>query len=911
MYIPKPHTLQHKFLVGLAVSVIGLGGLFATVLYMHMRTVLEAEVHAKARLVFAQIDAIQGYVREALRPRMMEQYPGEFMIEAMSSSYISRQVMERMGDGGAGHVYRRVAVGARNPAFEASPRERALISLFRMNPGQPLWTGYDTVDGQRYYVIARPVVFGAQCMACHGKPGDAPPQLIARYGESGFGQTPDAVGGLDYVGVPVTNAVSHLRQSISTYFAFLVVCALLFFSSANVVFRLLVMRNLRRLTGVFRRTLGDGQSALMDRLEQGDEIEELVDGIEQVATHLVDARARLQIYADNLRQMVDERTAELSREVEERRADVGLFVGLFEEMRTLRTREKLWRCALPQIARRFGARRIGYVCTFASNNYHAWPEGAGRPELPAALADVLTGGRAVADGARIFVPVEAQAGAAEGLLCIEWETPAEAARQNLDVLGALGRQLGTVAENLSALDRIMRQMEVLQTVFEGVRDPLALVDGSGTVVIANEGARRLSLDLSGGTAPAGDLLTALHDAVAPGVQHGDETVQAGCGNVREPVRQTAGQTSGHTSGQLAGQLAGQHVGQHVGQPAGLPVGQAAGAGGPGRGVSAPGSGAEMREVVRPDGRSFMVHLYPLARRDGEPGRAAVHVRETTLEKRMFAQVTQGEKMVTVGKLAAGLAHEINNPLGVILCYAELLRRNTGDAQQQADLDIILRHTRQAQRVLRDLLHFARPKAAGQGPSDLARVVRSVAEVFTVQAGKKNATITVRTEPGLPPVTAGEQALEQIFSNLVLNALEAVPAEGGQVRLSVRLAARRGGNPGEVVATVADSGCGVPEQQRREVFDPFFTTREMGTGLGLAVVYGLVVDAGGSVAVGDSADLGGAEFTVRLPVACGPVPATTRSPGVALGPDAPRSPGAALAPDAPAGPAKDNGQGTEE
>lgn len=839
MHIPKPHTLQHKFLVGLAVAVTCLGGVFASALYVHLRDVLEEEVRAKAELVFAQVDAIQGFVRDTLRPRMMEEHPGDFIMEAMSSSFISRQVMDRMRGTGTGHTYRRVAISARNPVYEATPRERELIQFFRVNPDISLWTGYDMVNGQEYYAIARPVVFTEPCMACHGRPVDAPPELVDMYGARGFGQVMNMAAGLDYVAVPVSASVEGLRQSITIFFVSLVGCALIFFSSASVVFRVLVVRNLRRLTGVFRRTLAqgaecgagscgaDGSAALIEKLEQGDEIDELVDGFEQVAHYLADARIQLQRYADNLRQMVDERTAELSREADERRSDVALFVRLFEEMRTLRTREGLWHCALPQICRRFGARRIAYVCTLVSHNFYAWPEPGRRPDLPRSLVAALTGGQVVGHDASLFVPVEAQAGAAEGLLCLEWDDADDAARQNLDVLAALGRQLGTVAENLSALDRLVRHMDVLQTVFEGIREPLALVDGSGAVIIANEGARRLSLELSGGAVPSGDLLAALRG--------GD-----------------GGAPDGNPGGSRA-------IGAYAG---GGDTRAAAGTGRTGVSVPAPAQGAESREVVLPGGRSFMVNLYPLARGADEPGRAAVYVRETTLEKRMFAQVSQSEKMVTVGKLAAGLAHEINNPLGVILCYAELLRRNTGDAQQQADLDVILRHTRQAQRVLRDLLNFARPKAAGAAPADIARVARSVAEVFGVQAAKKFASVTAETEPDLPPVTAGEQALEQIFSNLVLNALDALPASGeGRVRIRVR----RGENPGEVVATVADSGTGVPDHLRKDVFDPFFTTKEMGTGLGLAVVYGLVVDAGGSVAVGDSAELGGAEFTVRLPV----------------------------------------------
>ncbi|MDR3044770.1 MAG: DUF3365 domain-containing protein [Desulfovibrio sp.] len=857
MHIPKPHTLQHKFLAGLAVVVVCLGGVFASALYMHLRDVLEEEVQAKAELVFAQVDAIQGFVRDTLRPRMMEEHPGDFIMEAMSSSFISRQVMDRMRGTGTGHTYRRVAISARNPAYEATLRERELIQHFRANPDISLWTGYDIVNGQEYYAIARPVVFTEPCMACHGRPVDAPSELVDMYGARGFGQVMNVAAGLDYVAVPVSASVEGLRQSITIFFVSLVGCALIFFSSASVVFRVLVVRNLRRLTGVFRRTLAqgaewgagacgtDGSAALIEKLEQGDEIDELVDGFEQVAHHLADARIQLQRYADNLRQMVDERTAELSREADERRTDVALFVRLFEDMRTLRTREGLWRCALPQICRRFGARRISYVCTLVSHNFYAWPEPGRRPDLPGSLVAALTGGQVVGHGTSLFVPVEAQAGEAEGLLCLEWDDADDAARQNPDVLAALGRQLGTVAENLSALDRLVRHMDVLQSVFEGIREPLALVDGSGSVIIANEGARRLSLELSGGSAPSGDLLAVL---------------------------------GGGDGARLPGE-----------------AGEARGRGATGRAMATtpvPSQGAESREVVLPGGRSFMVNRYPLARGADEPGRAAVYVRETTLEKRMFAQVSQSEKMVTVGKLAAGLAHEINNPLGVILCYAELLRRNTGDAQQQADLDVILRHTRQAQRVLRDLLNFARPKAAGAAPADIARVARSVAEVFAVQAAKKFASVTAQTEPDLPPVTAGEQALEQIFSNLVLNALEALPVSGeGRVRIRVR----RGENPGEVVATVADSGTGVPGHLRTDVFDPFFTTKEMGTGLGLAVVYGLVVDAGGSVAAGDSAELGGAEFTVRLPV----VGAVCPTPPA--GPTPPAVPAPSARPTPPAGP----------
>lgn len=229
---------------------------------------------------------------------------------------------------------------------------------------------------------------------------------------------------------------------------------------------------------------------------------------------------------------------------------------------------------------------------------------------------------------------------------------------------------------------------------------------------------------------------------------------------------------------------------------------------------------------------------------------------------MHQQVWQSEKMATVGKLTAGLAHEINNPLGVILCYTGLLRQSIRDAQQLADLDVIERHTRQAQRVLQELLNFARPKVAGSGTADACAVAASVTDVFSVQAAKKCAVLVLDALPGPLPVQLGIGQLEQVVSNLVINALDAVGESGG--RILVRVQAE------EVMAVIVveDNGPGVASEDAPHIFDPFYSTKAIGagTGLGLTVVYGMVRDAGGTVEVGRSADLGGARFMVRVPMA---------------------------------------------
>jgi signal transduction histidine kinase len=264
----------------------------------------------------------------------------------------------------------------------------------------------------------------------------------------------------------------------------------------------------------------------------------------------------------------------------------------------------------------------------------------------------------------------------------------------------------------------------------------------------------------------------------------------------------------------------------------------------------------------PDGRTFAVTRYPVAGPSGRPERLVVYARENTAERRMLEQMRQSEKLIAVGKLAAGLAHEINNPLGVIACYAELLRQGITDPQSLDDLAVIERHAVQAKKILRDLLDFARPQPSGTGPCDLRVVLGNLTRLFEVQAQARQVRLTARLPEDLPLAEADASALEQVVSNLVLNALDAVEPETGAIELSAGA-----GEDGKTVwLRVADNGPGIPADHLSRLFEPFFTTKEAGhgSGLGLAVVYGLIHEMGGRVEV-ENAD--GAVFTVTLS-ACG-------------------------------------------
>jgi hypothetical protein len=171
LHLPKPHDLQTKFVFGLILAAFVLGSLFLAGSYFHMRSVLKEEVRDKARLIFAHLDSIQHYVRDVLRPAMYEHFPSSFIIQAMSSSYIARQIMSPDHGVDSGSLFRRVAIDARNPDYEANELEQKLIRQFQ-ETGNGLWQGYQELDGERYYIMAPPVrhAWFRQTARCHRRP---------------------------------------------------------------------------------------------------------------------------------------------------------------------------------------------------------------------------------------------------------------------------------------------------------------------------------------------------------------------------------------------------------------------------------------------------------------------------------------------------------------------------------------------------------------------------------------------------------------------------------------------------------------------------------------------------------------------------------------------------------------------
>jgi len=258
-----------------------------------------------------------------------------------------------------------------------------------------------------------------------------------------------------------------------------------------------------------------------------------------------------------------------------------------------------------------------------------------------------------------------------------------------------------------------------------------------------------------------------------------------------------------------------------------------------------------------------------------------------------------EKVASVGRLAAGVAHEIGNPLGAIGGYAHLLRRSMNGNAEAADAIVgIERESARIDRIVRGMLDYARPRHRSLEPTSLNEVVRRVADMLTDQGALRQSSLTLELDDDVPHLTGDAHELEQVMVNLLLNAVDAMDGAGDisvitqcipfaeiadagdrrrddaagiaidrQPNARVRAWLRSVGELREVITlVVADSGPGIPWSETERVFDPFFTTKDpgKGTGLGLAIVARIVEGLGGTVWVREARE-GGAAFVVYLPV----------------------------------------------
>lgn len=238
----------------------------------------------------------------------------------------------------------------------------------------------------------------------------------------------------------------------------------------------------------------------------------------------------------------------------------------------------------------------------------------------------------------------------------------------------------------------------------------------------------------------------------------------------------------------------------------------------------------------------------------------VKVYERTTEiKQIEGQLLRSEKLASLGKLVAGIAHEINNPLTGILLYSSIIDGDKRlDPGLKPDIDRVISESRRCSDIVSRLLEFSREAVPYKAPVSLNDLLDKVIALIHNQPTFHNIHIVLEYDPDLPAVLIDPSQMQQVFINILLNASHAMQ-EGGVLTIATFLAAENR----MVGARIKDTGCGVPEEDLGRIFDPFFTTKQNGTGLGLSISYGIVENNGGTIEVKSRVGIG-TIFTILLP-----------------------------------------------
>ena len=230
---------------------------------------------------------------------------------------------------------------------------------------------------------------------------------------------------------------------------------------------------------------------------------------------------------------------------------------------------------------------------------------------------------------------------------------------------------------------------------------------------------------------------------------------------------------------------------------------------------------------------------------------------------MQARVAQSERLASLGMLSAGVAHEINNPLGAILALTALtLEDFKEDDPNRENLEEVVKQTQRCRDIVKGLLEFSRHTRVNTELADLNEILQDTLALVSKQAQFLNITVVTNYDPQLPEVMADKSELQQVVMNILINAVQAMQERG-----AITITTRHNTRDNSVEVLIADTGCGMRPDQIDQIFDPFFTTKEsgQGTGLGLSIAYGIITSHHGTISV--ESEVGkGSTFKIRLPVA---------------------------------------------
>ena len=390
---------------------------------------------------------------------------------------------------------------------------------------------------------------------------------------------------------------------------------------------------------------------------------------------------------------------------------------------------------------------------------------------------------------------------------------------DLDLLTAVGNQIGQALENCRFYQQARNRSEELVALFDSISDPIYVVDDAYRITVPNVALIRWLVEQrSGSSAERTRVLESIVGRNCYQTLYGRPSPCEGC--------------------QMEAAL---HSGKHL-------------------------QWTERRR--RPDGgrEEWEISAYPIRGHRDEPSQVIILGRDVTERRMLEVSLSQSEKLAALGQLAAGLAHEINNPLTAIVANVQLLlRKSEPDDLEYESLALIKQASDRAVRVVRNLLDFARQEQYEFQPTDINGSLSAALELLSHQFRTADINVSADLAPSLPAALVSQDHLQGVWLNLLLNARDAVTQRkraGVPACVWVSSYLR---DDGLLIVTIRDNGVGIPPDQLNHIFEPFFTTKDpgKGTGLGLSTSFRVVKQHGGEIQVDSELDKG-TTFSVLLP-----------------------------------------------
>jgi PAS domain S-box-containing protein len=827
-----------KFFLGIGAILLFFNSACALLIYRQGVILLEEAAYKKSQIAVALVEATQTYVRETLRPKMYELLGEDaFVLEAMSTSYTSRVVMDNFKNNLPEYVYRRVAIDARNPESEANSKEAEMIRYFEEHPDREAWEGMISMEDGAFFMCYRPVRFYASCLHCHGEPSEAPGALVERYGdERGFRRKEGQVAGVTAVGIPANVALAQVRKTAMAVFLGGLSFTAALFLVIGLFFNRVVINDLRSLLDLFRKGLRKDEDGLFFKdTDTKDEVGALKSAAGAMALYLAQSRRKLEENAEHLERTVAERTRELleseerlRNKVEERNLELkalntiaelttkanclsDVFPRLLDETLTLISARGAGLYLLQQDA--FTLELICHknapglldrvdldpaACEHTSSHLSQTTEGQMASLYKAACGHI---GFFTSEGMKkgMDIPLACR-GRVLGVITFTEVDFHDLTQEFSELLSSVGRQIGIAIESLQTMGKLLQSKELLQSVFDGITDMVILMDGEFKIKMVN----KAYLKRYGFTEQEvlGRLCYELNSEDVCG--YPDCGMKRSYGN-RSPV---------------------------------------------------------VVEVPSKTGEIFLMHFYPVVNDHGEVESVVRYARDITDQKRIEQHIQKTEKLSSLGQLSAGIAHEINNPLGVILTYTSLLKRQLENLPQSlSDVATIEKHALNCKRIVSDLLKFARNESTAMQPGSVNRAIEEAVKMLSHQFSRKEIEVALDLSGDLPLVSMDSGKIKQVFVNLLMNAEQAIKRQGSiQISTSFLEESR------QVEIIFHDTGEGIPAEILPKVFDPFFTTKALGegTGLGRSVSYGIIRDHRGEIHLRSEPGVW-TRFSILLPV----------------------------------------------